>query len=34
MVPVLFSLYIGVVVDDWRSKCSTTGVELRYKLGH
>ena len=33
MTPVLFSLYFGAVVDDWRSKCSTAGVEFRYKLG-
>ena len=33
MAPVLFSLYFGAVVDDWRRKCSTVGVEFRYKLG-
>jgi len=33
MAPVLFSLYFGAVVDDWRSKCLTAGVEFRYKLG-
>ena len=33
MAPVLFSLYFGAVVDDWRSKCSATGMEFRYKLG-
>ena len=34
MAPVLFSLYFGVVVDDWKRKCSTAGVTFRYKLGH
>ena len=34
MAPVLFSLYFGAVVDDWRSKCSTGGVKFRYKLGY
>ena len=33
MAPVLFSLYFGAVVDDWRSKCLTAGVEFRHKLG-
>ena len=28
---VLFSIYFGVVVDDWRSKCSTGEVEFKYK---
>ena len=32
MAPVLFSLHYRAVVDDWRSKCSTAGVEFRYKL--
>ena len=32
MAPVPFSLYVGVVVDDWRSKFSTAGVKFRYKL--
>jgi len=27
---LLFSLYFGAVVDDWRSKCLTAGVEFRY----
>ena len=34
MAPVLFSLHFGVVVDHWRSKCSTAGVEFRHKLGN
>ena len=34
VVPVLFSLYFGVVVYDWKSKCSSAGVEFRYKPGH
>ena len=34
MAPVLFSLYFGAVVDDWKRKCSTAGVEFRYELGH
>ena len=33
MAPVLFSLYFGAVVDDWRGKCSAAGVEFRYKHG-
>ena len=33
MAPVLFSLYFGAVVDDWRSMCSTAR-EFRYKLGY
>ena len=33
MAPVLFSLYFGAVVNDWRSKCLASGVEFRYKLG-
>ena len=32
MAPVLFSLYFGAVVDDWKRKCSTAGVKFRYKL--
>ena len=31
--PVLFSLYFGAGVDDWRSKYSTGGVKFRYTLG-
>ena len=34
VAPVLFSLYFSVVVYDWRSKCSSAGVEFRYKPGH
>lgn len=26
MAPVLFSLYFGAVVDDWRSRCSVAAV--------
>ena len=33
MAPVLFSLYFSAVIDDWRGKCSTSGVEFRYKHG-
>ena len=33
MAPVLFSLYFGAVVDDWRGKWSTSGVEFRHKHG-
>ena len=29
----LFNLYFGAVVDDWRGKCSTSGVEFRYNHG-
>lgn len=34
VIPMLLSLYFEVVVDDWRSECSTAGVEFRYKLGY
>ena len=34
MAPVLFSLYFGVLVDDWKSKCSSAGAEFRYKPEH
>ena len=31
---MLFSLNFGVVVYNWKSKCSSAGVEFRYKPGH
>ena len=34
MAPVLFSLYSGAVVDDWRGKYFKPGVKFRYKHGH
>ena len=31
--PCAIQPVFGAVVDDWGSKCSTAGVEFRYKLG-
>ena len=33
MAPLPFSLYFGKVVDDWRSKWSMVGVDMKYKHG-
>ena len=33
MAPTLLNLYFGLVIEQWRVKCSEFGVDVFYKLG-
>ena len=33
VAPTLFNLYFGLVIQQWRAKCSTFGVKILYKCG-
>ena len=33
IAPTLFNLYFGLVIEQWRTKCSEIGVDVHYKCG-